>query len=98
MSWGMRIWDRNGKIVFDTTSRIGRIIGYVDTGEVNGEITDLRLTLGEPFFVASPIEFLGFEYYMPRIVITGSTLSWAFTKEVSPYNLPVPSRIMYGTF
>lgn len=73
MSWGMRVWDKWGNLVLDTTTRLGRIIGYVETGTESGQITDLRLTLGEPFFVASPTEFMGFEYYMPRVVITART-------------------------
>lgn len=80
MAAGLQIWDANGVLVSDTTSRWGRFLGSFTipkpTGNASGSITDAGLSTGEPFFYAYGTQ--GDWTLMPNIYPNGNTIQWSY--------------------
>lgn len=91
MAIGIRIRDRFGNVVVDFTSKLPRIVGYVDTNGVAGSVTVPELAIGTGYAVVSPISGTQGRG-SPSIVISGSTISWSYP------NAAVNDRIYYGYY
>ncbi|MDF4024142.1 hypothetical protein P3W24_04045 [Luteibacter sp. PPL201] len=91
MAVGVRIKDRNGNIVVDFTSKLPRIIGYIDTNGSAGSINVPELALGNAYWVVSPISGTSGRG-SPNVSISGTTLSWSYP------NATVNDRIYYGYY
>lgn len=79
MPQGLQIWDANGNFVLDTNNRIGLIISNIQTGTVDGSVTDARLGVGTPFWFCVLNSFtVGDVPIIPIISVSGNTLSWQF--------------------
>lgn len=48
---GLRCWDENGNITFDSTSRTSMFLGYFDADRKPGSFHDDRLYAGIPFAI-----------------------------------------------
>lgn len=91
MPVGLRIRDRAGNVVVDVTSKLPRIVGFVDTNGQAGSITVDELSKGTGYAVVSPISGTAGRG-SPNVQINGSTISWSYP------NAAVNDRIYYGYF
>lgn len=77
MADGLKVWNPNGVLVADITSRLPRIIGEISAGAAGGSINDARLSGGTPFpIVLAPTE-TGTRALI-NVSISGTTVSWSF--------------------
>jgi len=77
MADGLKVWDPNGVLVADITSRLPRIIGEISAGAGGGSITDPRLSGGTPFHIVLAPTETGTRS-MIQASISGNTVSWSF--------------------
>ena len=59
---GLQIWGENGKLQIDTTKRLTKIIGVVDTNAKDGSIEVDELAQGRPWFAYARVGYLGPSY------------------------------------
>ena len=91
MAVGVRIRDRFGNVVVDITSKLPRIVGYVDTNGGAGSVTVPELALGTGYFIVSPISGTQGRG-TPSVQINGTTISWTYP------NATTNDRIFYGYY
>lgn len=104
MPQGMQIWDAQGRLVMDATSRMARITFAFETGTADGAIGVASLGLGgEPFFFvednSADIDLANL-YAYPNVAINGTTVSWGFV-DWQYRGVTVPRRsvvVRVGTF
>lgn len=98
---GMRVRDPNtGVITLDITERLTRLIGIVYSGTSPGAIAVPDFAIGEGWAAivegTNPNGNLFSNVRYPRIIISGTVLSWDFPGLV---NDPiVPCNIIYGVY
>ncbi|NDD82997.1 hypothetical protein EBZ38_01765 [bacterium] len=92
MPAGLREYDASGNLIFDTTSKLGRVLGVTTlTGTVDGNLTDNDLTSGTPFWMIVSVASFGAE--MPAISTTGTLLSWSWSGRGSG-----TYKLIYGVY
>lgn len=97
MPQGLEIWNANGDLVLDINSRIGLIISHIQTGTVDGSVTDARLGVGTPFWFCVLNSFtVGYVPVTPTISLSGNTLSWQFPGYT--YGVRSACTISYGVY
>lgn len=106
MPQGLQVFDADGHLVLDTSSRIGRILGYVDAPVGAGSIVNASFAQGTPFyFVNKDFGVLGaygpFELpsriSTPEVSFSGTTMSW--TRAAPPdTDAGGDCRIYYGVY
>lgn len=92
----LRVWDQNGNLIVGPNTAVGSILGTVDTGGVNGSVSDSRFGQGIPrVFYALPINdgTSNSLYGLPKFTVNGNTLSWTY--KVGAYYKP-NIKILYG--
>lgn len=81
MTAGLQCFDASGQLTLDVTTRLGRIIGQVQTTGSAGSLTAPGFSQGEPFFCLLPIAYPGAGAsggtVWPKVSISGQTLSWS---------------------
>jgi hypothetical protein len=98
MAEGLQIWDAQGQLVFDTTTRNTRILGIVDigTGAATGSVTNAGFAEGTPFWFCTALSFstnLGDYIISPTFSVSGNTLTWNW------HSMPRRScRLIFGTY
>lgn len=106
MPQGLQIWDENGNLILDATTKIARIYQTFASGTANGSVNVPELgDGGEPFaFVEDNSADLPLAqvYCYPNVNIVGTTVSWQFVDfeyPTSSGNVPRRSvNIQVGTF
>lgn len=78
MATGLQVFDGQGNVILDTTTRMGVLLGQVNTGKSNGSVTNSAFSRGTPFYVATSTENGATSVIGPNITISGNTLSWQF--------------------
>lgn len=54
MPQGLQIWDDTGKLIVDTSTNIGKILGSTTiTAGVSGHVANSKFALGTPFWSAT---------------------------------------------
>lgn len=97
MPQGLQIWDSSGVSVLDTSDRIGLIISSVQTGVVDGSVTDSRLGVGTPFWFCLLDNYtLGNIPIIPIISLSVNTLSWSFPSY--PNGQRMTCTLYYGVY
>nr|WHT11554.1 module 1 specificity determinant [Pseudomonas aeruginosa]WHT11951.1 module 1 specificity determinant [Pseudomonas aeruginosa] len=97
MTTGLQIWDANGNLTTDTATRVGTILGSVESGTSPGSISVPDLSLGNPFcYVLTGASVYG-DVIPPSVTFSGNTLSWGFYGGGS-YTVRVSAKIVYGVF
>ena len=96
MPTGFECYDTQGRLTLSLSDSITRIIGTVDTGLANGSISVPALTSGRPFFITTGLDSVKLDFYMPRVSVSGSTLTWTFVQATD--NFRKACRIVYGVF
>ena len=80
MPAGLQVFDENGKVVVDMTSRTSKILGRVTVGEKDGSLTDERLLDGNMWSQIESINlnigYMKWTYGGLKITSNGSKLSW----------------------
>lgn len=97
MPQGLEIRDENGNVVFDTTTRLGKIIGQiVVTGFGTGSVTvpNVSGNLFTAIQSLTPLPNTGSE-----VTITGNTIKWVYESKPDKYmNVAYPHVIFYGVY
>lgn len=92
MAAGLQVWDANGSLIVDLSTRLGRILGVTTFSSSTGSITDADFASGTPFFIASPTS-VSSPSFGPKLTISGTTLSWDFEGRVASAH-----RLVYGVY
>lgn len=96
MPQGLQIWDANGRLILDVTTRLTRVEGSVATGVANGSF-QIPLSSGEPFIIVEDSSGV-FSRFGPGVWLDGTVIRWEFSS--SPW-APGPRasyNIKYGWF
>lgn len=90
---GLRVWNSSGVLITDVETRMGRILGSVQTGAGSGSISVPGFATGTPFGIVLELAAASTQTNgEPTISISGTTLSWSFAAN------PGNQLIFYGVF
>jgi hypothetical protein len=82
------IWDANGNVVMDATTRIGRILGIGNTGGADGSITPAGSDTGAlwvlPLVGLQAYTVTGLSLAYMTFTVTSTTISWSYGTSVKP--------------
>ena len=101
---GLRIYDANGNIMLDATTRLTKYIGTLSIGTSDGSYTDDRLQDGEFWYMTLKLNDYKkcygmtnkFTEFLPEITREGNTIKWKYTNNDSTYRTGL--TIMYGVY
>lgn len=74
MGTGLRVWDANGALVFDSAVKISRLLATIAVGTSDGS---KAFTWPDNTIVAWPINYSG-TGLLPNITVSGGTVSWSW--------------------
>ncbi|AIO70653.1 hypothetical protein DM82_4367 [Burkholderia oklahomensis] len=94
MTAGLQAWDATGNLVFDATTRCGRVITLQRIAGGSGTFQDWRFTQGQPFACFHPdsVPWGGPNVY-PNISYSGDTISFSY-----PAGNAMPGYLMMGVY
>lgn len=99
MQAGLQTWDAAGNILIDTNTRVGTLIGAVETGKYDGSVVNNAFSLGTPFWSVTALDATS-TFYAPKVeagFIDGAwRLRWIFLVSGANYNNTF--RITYGVY
>ena len=83
MPQGLQVFDENGTLMVDVTTRLTKLLGKFETNGVNGSITDARLAGHEHWAAADydvyPVLFDAEGTCVePKITRSGNVISWTY--------------------
>jgi hypothetical protein len=94
MPAGLQIWDAGGRLIVDTNTRLGRILGVINIAD-DGSLTHPGLSTGAGF---AKILIAGGDVqtfiYAPTYSVSGNTISWQYPKDVTKF----PAIMIYGVY
>lgn len=101
---GLRIYDKDGNIMLDATSRLTKYLGTLSIGTTNGSYTDERLREGDFWYVTLKLNDYKkcygmknkFTEFLPEITREGNTIKWTYTENDATYRTGL--TIMYGVY
>ena len=101
---GLRIYDKDGNIMLDATSRLTKYLGTLSIGTTDGSYTDDRLREGDFWYVTLKLNDYKkcygmknkFTEFLPEITREGTTIKWTYTESDSTYRTGL--TIMYGVY
>lgn len=101
---GLRIYDKNGNIMLDATSRLTKYLGTLSIGTTDGSYTDERLREGDFWYVTLKLNDYKkcygmknkFTEFLPKITREGNTIKWTYTESDATYRTGL--TIMYGVY
>lgn len=101
---GLRIYDKNGNIMLDATSRLTKYLGTLSIGTTDGSYTDDRLQEGDFWYVTLKLNDYKkcygmknkFTEFLPEITRQGNTITWKYTNQDTTYRTGL--TIMYGVY
>ena len=101
---GLRIYDANGNIMLDATSRLTKYLGTLSIGTTDGSYTDNRLQEGEFWWVTLRLNDYKkcygmknkFTEFLPEITRQGTVITWKYTNQDTTYRTGL--TIMYGVY
>ena len=97
MPQGLQVWDENGDLTVDITTRLGILLGFIDTNRQNGSLFVQGFSRGTPFFFANMTEPPSTASAIsPRVYTDSSTLYWVYDGEANIAR--VAARIFYGVY
>lgn len=85
----MMVYSATGEVIFDSTHRLGRILGRFSTGVSNGSYT-YPTGFSGTLFASS----LGGGVGTPGITVSGSTIYWTFGNPMTK----VSTQVVYGCY
>lgn len=101
---GLRIYDKDGNIMLDATSRLTKYLGALSIGTTDGSYTDDRLREGDFWYVTLNLNDYKkcygmtnkFTEFLPKITREGNTIKWTYTNQDTTYRTGL--TIMYGVY
>lgn len=101
---GLRIYDANGNIMLDATTRLTKYIGTLSIGTTDGSYTDERLQDGEFWYMTLKLNDYKkcygmtkkFTEFLPKITREGNTIKWTYKENDTTYRTGL--TIMYGVY
>lgn len=101
---GLRIYDKDGNIMLDATSRLTKYLGTLSIGTTDGSYTDDRLGEGDFWYVTLKLNDYKkcygmknkFTEFLPEITREGTTIKWTYTESDATYRTGL--TIMYGVY
>jgi len=101
---GLRIYDKDGNIMLDATSRLTKYLGTLSIGTTDGSYTDERLREGDFWYVTLKLNDYKkcygmknkFTEFLPEITREGTTIKWTYTESDATYRTGL--TIMYGVY
>ena len=101
---GLRIYDKDGNIMLDATSRLTKYLGTLSIGTTDGSYTDNRLGEGDFWYVTLKLNDYKkcygmknkFTEFLPEITREGTTIKWTYTESDATYRTGL--TIMYGVY
>lgn len=101
---GLRIYDSNGNIMLDATSRFTKYLGTLSIGTTDGSYADDRLREGDFWYVTLKLNDYKkcygmknkFTEFLPKITREGNTVKWTYTESDATYRTGL--TIMYGVY
>lgn len=101
---GLRIYDANGNIILDATTRLTKYIGTLSIGTSDGSYTDDRLQDGEFWYMTLKLNDYKkcygmtnkFTEFLPEITREGNTIKWTYKESDTTYRTGL--TIMYGVY
>ncbi|MEM5325162.1 hypothetical protein VSR34_00940 [Paraburkholderia sp. JHI2823] len=101
MTAGLQIWNANGQLVLDATSRLGRIKGIKRIEGSNGSYP-VDLSDGTPFWSFQPDQLyfhISNETASPIITIDANGVYWAYSSLSGlTYGKPVKGTLIVGVY
>lgn len=100
MAAGMQIFDAQGRLVVDLSTRLIRWIGNVYVNGA-GSVTDSRLSQGNVAFVFQQI---GLFYHIsgdtarPNFNVSGNTISWSYSAGQTNYHTNMSGWLFFGVY
>lgn len=90
MPAGLQVWNEQGKLVFDGTKRISRVVVTIDIrSRPSGSYSSAMFSTGSPFAIFTPTEFGAFMNNPSKGLnysFSGDTFSW--TKDGKTNGIP----------
>ena len=93
MPQGLQIFDGNGNIILDFTSKTMKVYGTVSTGTEAGTFTDYRIDPNNFFIMpikmdlvlanGSPGHVSRYRYFAPRVTVSAGQIKWDIIDEFS---------------
>lgn len=91
---GLYIWAADGELRLGPGTSNVTILGAFSTGKSNGSFTNPVLARGRGVIIAAlPME-AGWSPVPPKLVVSGTTISWTF--RISGSNGNADHRVIYG--
>lgn len=85
------MWDANGNMILDVADRVTRVMGEFYTGTSPGSFTIPNIG-GSPWYIAMTTDPYILPIRMPRIILSGWTLSWSWKYDARN------CKIIYGVY
>lgn len=108
MANGLQVFNENGRITLDLTSRTTRYLGKGNTGATNGQLTDNNIGDNDEVWVSviAPSEKTNYSkgFATPKFTIKNKTISWQVNAYVMGGTLGqfsgnvVPLDFIYGVY
>ena len=92
MAHGLQVFDSSGNTIIDISTKVGNIVGTVNTGTTNGSVTDSKLSTGIPIYILYSLAT--YSAAQPVVTASGSTISWDWGSISSGGR--VPCILIYG--
>lgn len=101
---GLRIYDKDGNIMLDATSRLTKYLGTLSIGTTDGSYTDDRLQEGDFWYMTLKLNDYKkcygmtnkFTEFLPEITREGNIIKWTYTEKDATYRTGL--TIMYGVY
>lgn len=82
MTYGMKVYEADGSVVFDTTSNLGVIHTTIATNAVNGSFTLPTSAGGTTVFAGISRLYYSSTYpCFPRVTVSGRTVTWTYYRQ-----------------
>lgn len=101
MSVGLQIWDAQGRLTLDATSRAGRVVGFTRLNGQGGSI-QADLSGGTPFWAFTPdwlFKHIAQNAPVPVVSVNASGISWFYSPPPNgDYLTPMSGLLLYGVY
>ncbi|KDR34712.1 hypothetical protein BG57_03785 [Caballeronia grimmiae] len=102
MPVGLQIWDAQGRLVVDLTTRLARIVGSVVIDGNPFQVSSPLLAQGDIFVAFQPTNlwnFIDMDVSRPIFTIPargGTTISWTYSPGFGSHNMRIVGSMFYG--
>lgn len=102
MAAGLQIWDAQGRLVVDLTTRLARIVGVATIDGSSNQVSHPLLAQGDVFVAFQPTNlwnFVDMDVSRPIFSIPGrggTTISWTYSPGFGIHNYRIVGSMFYG--